>query len=344
MRRLLLLALLAYPVGASAAAPECRMFLQPRAVPELVTHLSESLNGVPQPLPRIHTEGTLPHEGIYDESVDAKRQLPLMRDAALAWRMGAGEAHLAMAIRYLNAWVAVYQPSFNPIDETDFDALIETYSIVAPSLEPAAKTAADLFLRRWASGYVAVIDSHRADIESPKVNNWNNNWQSHRIKLLTMMAVAIDDPALFGDARRIFRAQIEVNIRPDGKVSDFEVRDALHYVVYDLEPLTMAALAARRRGEDWFNYQAPSGGSISKAFVWLKPYAAGERGHDEFVNSTIAFDARRAAAGVKGFSGPFDPAKAGKTYWLGSVFEPSYAALAQRLAPNPPSSLMLCDA
>ena len=56
---------------------------QPDAA-RLLARASRQLAAQPHPLPRLHTEGTLPHQGIYDDSVAAARDFPLMREAALA--------------------------------------------------------------------------------------------------------------------------------------------------------------------------------------------------------------------------------------------------------------------
>ncbi|MDI7776335.1 alginate lyase family protein [Asticcacaulis sp. EMRT-3] len=312
------------------------------ALPAALPHLADMLARQPHPLARLHTEGTLPHHGIRDESIAAKRDLPIMRDAALAWRAGVGDAYLALAERYLKAWVATYQPGLNPIDETGFDALIDTYAIIGPQMDTASRDAAKTFLTRWAKAYIASIDGHKIVSISPQAKSWTNNWQSHRIKLITMMAVTLDDDALFADARRLYQAQIAANIGPDGEVSDFAERDALHYVIYDLEPLTQAALVARRRGEDWFSYQSPSGSSLAGAIRWLEPYASGEKPHTEFLHSKTVFDAQRAAAGEPGYSGPFDPKTAGNLMWAASRFDANYLDLARRLKPQAPAYLVLC--
>ena len=81
----------------------------------------------------------------------------------------------------------------------------------------------------------------------------------------------LNDDELFHAARRLFQTQIETNMHSDGEVIDFAQRDALHYVLYDLEPLAHAALAARRRGEDWFNLRGGNGATLAKGFAWLKP-------------------------------------------------------------------------
>jgi hypothetical protein len=311
-------------------------------LPPLIRELQPKLDSQPAPMDHVHTEGTLPHHGIRDQSIEAERQWPVMRDAAYAWRAGAGDAYLALATRYFEAWIGTYKPDFNPIDETNLDTLIQTYAVIAPTLKPEERTAAQAYIRAWAKGYIEEIDSHRVVSASPQATTWNNNWESHRVKLVTMMAVALDDDALFEAARRLFRAQLEVNMHGDGEVIDFEERDAMHYVIYDLEPLAQAALAARVRGEDWFNYRAPNGASLAKGFAWLKPYADGDKPHEEFVHSKVLFDAQRAAAGEKGYSGPFDPSAAGNVMWLGAAFDPAYLPVAKKLRPQPPAWLAIC--
>lgn len=311
-------------------------------LPSLIRELQPKLDSQPAPMDHVHTEGTLPHHGIRDQSIIAERDWPVMRDAAYAWRAGAGDAYLALATRYFEAWVNTYKPDLNPIDETNLDTLIQTYAVIAPTLKPEDRAAAEAYIRAWAKGYISSIDSHRVVSVSPQATTWNNNWESHRVKLVTMMAVALNDDDLFQAARRLFRTQIEVNMHGDGEVIDFEERDAMHYVIYDLEPLAQAALAARARGEDWFHYQAPNGASLAKGFAWLKPYANGDKPHEEFVHSKVLFDAQRAAAGEKGYSGPFDPSAAGNVMWLGAAFDPAYLPVARKLRPQPPAWLAMC--
>lgn len=299
------------------------------------------LNSAPHPLAHVHTEGTLPHQGIRDASLKAERDLPLMQNAALAWRAGAGDAYLAMALRYLDAWINIYQPSFNPIDETKFDALIETYAIIKGQMPAGDQARAQRFLHAWTTGYIASIDQARASGQTSLT--WTNNWQSHRVKLVTLMAAALDDAQLFAQARRLYWQQVAANVMPSGAVIDFIQRDALHYVVYDLEPLTRAALAAHARGENWYqDSPGRKGVSLAHALSWLEPYAAGQKKHKEFVHSHNAFDKKRGAAGVKGFSGYWDPQTAANLYWMASELDPSLRALARQLNPQPPLLVTGC--
>ena len=125
---------------------------------------------------------------------------------------------------------------------------------------------------------------------------------------------------------------MEGNLLPDNVVIDFGKRDALHYTVYDLEPLTMAALASRNHnGPDLFLEMTRSGASLKGAVDWLAPYAEGREKHVEFVHSTTRFDAARAKAGVHGFSGEWDPSQSLLLYATVSNLSPSYLALYQSI-------------
>jgi hypothetical protein len=293
---------------------------------------------LPHPMARVHTEGTLPHMGIRDQSLEAERDWPVMVHAALTWRAGVNEQTFNTARLFLLGWVDSYTPNLNPIDETNLNALIDTYAIIADRLNDDERQRIAMWLRKWGWDYLASIE------RAPKSGGtWTNNWQSHRVKLVTMIAAATDDNALFDAARRLFRRQIEVNLLPDGEVMDFAQRDALHYVVYDLEPLLRAALAAKAyAGEDWYRWEAPSGASVAKSVAWLTPYANGTKTHQEFVHSKVAFDGQRAAAGVRGFAGAFDVKDAAVTYWSAARFDPALRTVAERLNGDPPPFVALC--
>lgn len=256
---------------------------------EIVRRAQQALNRPPGAVRELHTEGTLPGQGIRDASVVAKQDQLVVFDLAMAWRLTGDRGFLTAASRYLNAWSDTYRPSFNPIDETGFDTMIFATDLVGPGLPALLRAQLLAFWRRMAIGYLDAMDAG--------ARNATTNWQSHRVKLATVAAFASGDEALVARARTAFRKQIAVNILPDGSVRDFHTRDALHYVTYDLDPLLMAALAAKAHGEDWFSWQSLTGSSLPLALRWLEPYAAGGREHMEFVRSKVPFDRERAAAG-----------------------------------------------
>jgi hypothetical protein len=115
-------------------------------VKALVSNVQAHLNDPPHALAKLHTEGTLPHEGIYDQSIEAGKDLDLLRDAALAWRATSDDRYLKLVDRLLYAWVTTYQPSFNPIDETGFEGLILAYDMTASALPVKTRNASMAFL------------------------------------------------------------------------------------------------------------------------------------------------------------------------------------------------------
>jgi len=175
----------------------------------------------PHPLKTVHIEGTLPHHGLYDRSKEAKKDWTAIRDMALAYRLTGEDKYLKEANRFLLSWLDVYQLSFNPIDEGGLDALMVGYDLLKRNLPATTESKMQLFLRRIAHGYIQRIESQK----KPD----NGNWQSHRIKLITLSAFALGDAGLISKCRKVFQRHIELNIYPDGSVWDFYHRDALHY-------------------------------------------------------------------------------------------------------------------
>jgi hypothetical protein len=272
---------------------------------------------VPKAMPRVHVEGSLPGQGIHDESQEALRDLPAMRDLALAARL-TGEVRYADAARHLlRAWIETYRPSFNPIDETGFERLFIAWDLL--ERRDGLDAGYARMLQAFCEGYLA---------HPLRGNTAINNWNSHRVKLIVLSAFALGDTALIARARESYDAQLRANIKPDGSTVDFLQRDAIHYVVYDLEPLVMAVLAARRHGQDWLGDED---GALLRAVAWLEPYATGAKTHEEFAKTTVPFDRTRRDAGVPGFEGMFQPAKARPAMALAARLDPRFAATARAL-------------
>jgi len=345
-----LLSILAAPflwAGASAAGAEswCSVGAAPDGVIQALRADADRLfAGHARAVAHVHTEGSLPHQGIRDESVEAERDLPLIRDEALLWHDAHDRAALERLSLLLEGWASLYQPNFNPIDETNFDALIDAYALAKDDLPPATRDKMTTLIRAWAEGYIQAMQSQKvpedkSGTQAPsEVNNgskWATNWQSHRIKLATLAAVALDDSRLFDAARALFKQQIGTNLHADGMSTDFEERDALHYTVYDLEPLTRAAMAARLRGEDWLTLKGDNGASLAAGLDWLLPYAKGEKIHEEYVQTRIKFDLQRRDAGVPGFSGQWQPDSSANLYWTAATLDGAYAPVAKALKPVP---------
>ncbi|WP_225920004.1 alginate lyase family protein [Pseudomonas vanderleydeniana] len=326
--------------NASGITTLCQPAASSPSAKQLLMAASRQLGATSHPLARLHTEGTLPNQGIREQSIAAEKDWPVLRRAALAWRLSGDGRYLQQVDAGLIAWFGTYQPDFNPIDETNLDQLIQAYLLTAEQLSPKTREVSRTFLRNLGNGYLARI----AQFHGAKGGTHSNNWQSHRVKLVTLAAAALADHEMLGQAFGVFRQQVADNLLPDGSVSDFTERDALHYVVYDLEPLVQAALAARPYGigGNWLDYRAANGASLAHSLDWLMTYASGQRTHQEFVHTTVKFDRDRANVGETGYSGFWEPKSSSQLYWLAAQLDRRYLPLARQLAPNPPDWLGAC--
>ncbi len=219
---------------------------------------------------------------------------------------------------YLAAWAGVHQPDGNPINESQISQLVRGLSLVSDAIAPTVRTPVERWLNRMAS--LQIERRPRWEIDQP------NNWYSHRLKIVGLIGYALDDSRFIRYAEDGYRAQIAQNLRPDGSSLDFHQRDALHYHVANLEPLLELAIAADKRGTNLYGYQAPTGASLERSIAFLLPYVRGEKVHIEFARTSVPFDRERAAAGVPGFSGPWDPLRAARLLEMAGYFNPAFAS------------------
>ncbi|AZP71865.1 alginate lyase [Pseudomonas poae] len=322
---------------AALATDLCQPVAASSASKAMLAAAQRHLGDQPNPLPHLHTEGTLPNHGIREQSIAAEKDWPILRQAALAWRISGDRRYLKQVDNYLAAWAGVYRPDFNPIDETNLDMVINAYALTAADLSPETREASRRLISSLGNGYIA----HIQQFHGPKKGTQTNNWQSHRIKLITVAAVALGDHAMLQQAFGLFKQQIADNVLADGSVTDFHDRDALHYVVYDLEPLVQAALAAKADGGDWL-HATVNGTSLSAALDWLVPYANGERSHEEFVHTRVQFDKDRARVGEAGYSGTWQPKSSATLFWLAAQLDRRYLPVAKQLAEHPVDWISVC--
>ncbi|RZJ06186.1 MAG: alginate lyase [Brevundimonas sp.] len=289
----------------------------------VIASAEAALTRTPGPLPVVHTEGTLPGQGIRDISLVARRDLPTMLDFALAYRLTGERRYLDATDRFLRAWADTYIVSLNPIDETNFDAMILAYDLTEPDLSAGTREAMDGFLRALATGYLDEMDG------APK--HFYTNWQSHRIKIAALASFQLGDARLIARTFEDYQKHVAGNVLADGTVFDFHERDAIHYVLYNVDPMMVAGLAAQAHGLDWFDWKNGSGTGVSSVIDWLKPFVEGTQTHQEFVHSRISFDAERRAAGQTEYGGPWRPERAVNTLALASLLDGRYSPLLDSL-------------
>ena len=282
----------------------------------------------PHPIDTIRSEGLLQGDPKKTATQEALRDMGKMYALALVYKMSGDTAYLLALERYFSAWAGTDKPRGDPIDDTNLDRVIEAYDMVKGELPPDVERAVRDWLRLTASVEITAVYNR------PNRATSYNNWHSHRLKVVGEIAFAIGDTALEGYTVRGLEAQIARNLHTDGSSEDFVTRDALHYHVYDLEPLLKLAIVLKRAtGVDYYVYVAPGGSSIKKSVDWLLPYLNGEKTHAEFVNSTVEFDRRRAQNGEAAYKAGsmFEPKNGVMTLLLAGFWDPALIATARKV-------------
>ncbi|MBF7695393.1 alginate lyase family protein [Acinetobacter rathckeae] len=301
----------------------------------LASSVSRYMQRQPHALPYLHTEGTLPNAPHYHDYVESRFDLTLMHNAALAWTLGIqADATLAMAKTYILTWVDTYQPSYNPIDESSFALLIDSYGMLRQQFSASEQQHIDTYLDRWVQGYLERM------AQAPVKGTWINNWNSYRVELVTMIAFVLQNPQRIQQAKNAYQQQIEHNIDAKGITMDYKDRDAIHYVTYDLQPLLVSAYIAQRYGQNWYDWQATNGASLKKAIIWADPYTSGKTPHQEFAQTQVKFDRQRAAYGLPNYSGAYNPKESTNYYWQLGLIQPQAITQAQQLSMSAPFNLV----
>jgi len=269
---------------------------------EMQKTADDALNDNPNPIDVIHSEGRLAGDPQKIATGAALKDMRRMYALALIYRLSHDKKYFDKAVAFLAAWSNQNTPNGDPIDDTNLDQAVEAYDLIKGELTGPAKKLITDWLVRTAQAEVNTF--------KPAKETGYNNWHSHRLKEVGEIGFAIDDETFKKFAVEGIKKQISVNLYADGSGIDFKLRDALHYHVYDLEPLLKLAIILKRAtGVDYYTYVSPEQSSLKKSVEWLLPYLNGQKTHEEFVNSSVSFDKKRAANGEK-------------DYVAGSLFQP----------------------
>lgn len=275
----------------------------------------------PNPIKTVVSEGHLESD---PDKIHTTAALADMRKVeSLAWAWAAtGDARYAAKVReFILAWAKVNRSDGNPINETKFEPLITAYDLTRNTFPEFEKTAVDGWLKA------------KAEMLRKSTKGLTGNWHSHRLKMMGLIGLVVNDPALWIFADDGYKKQIGENFAADGSSEDFKKRDALHYHLYTVEPLLTLACAGERLGEHLFEFTATNGASLKKAVDFVIPFADGSKLHIEFVNTTIAFDRQRAANGEKEYQPhPWNPKAAIDMFSMAAKFDPKYVGIINRIS------------
>jgi hypothetical protein len=287
-----------------------------------------ALEAEPNPMDTLRTEGLLQGDPRKTATWEALRDVHEMYALAVTYGVTRRREYLDKASVFLIAWADSNFSRGDPIDDTNLEPAIEAYDMLKDQLVPGERKR----ITRWFSR-VADAEIHARFNDSTRATA-HNNWNAHRLKIVGEIGFAIGDKTLQAYAIAGIKEHIGRNLLPDGRSEDFVLRDALHYHLYDLEPLLKLAIVLKRAtGVNYYTYQAPSGSSLQKSVEWLLPYLDGRQTHAEFVNSTVGFDKRRSQNGESSYKAGtmFEPKNGVPTLILAAYFNDKLMDLAGRL-------------
>ena len=282
----------------------------------------------PNPIDTIRTEGLLQGDPRKTATWESLGDMHKLYALAVVYRVSKKSYYLNKAAVYLIDWADSNRSRGDPIDDTNLDPAIEAYNLVKSELVPAENRRVVRWLRQAADAEI------HSKYNAPGRGTALNNWNSHRLKIVGEIGFAIGDKTLEAYAINGIKEQIGRNLLPDGSSEDFVSRDALHYHIYDVEPLLKLAIVLKREtGVDYYTYVAPSGSSIRKSVEWLLPYLDGRQTHAEFVNSKVDFDRRRAQNGQSEYKAGtlFQPKSGVGVLLVAAYFDPSMLEPARKL-------------
>ncbi len=290
---------------------------------------NKALTETPDPIERITSEGKLAGDPDKIKSLIAVEDGDKIYALALAYKIDNNRVCLDKVAEYLQAWAKVNRSTGDPIDETKLESLVTGYDMVRNDVSADVRKHVDSWLRDIADGEL------NSKYSVPGKGTANNNWNSHRIKVITMIAYTLHNEAYSKIIQQLLTRQIAINLYADGSGYDFEERDALHYHIYTLEPLiTAATIIYRATGKDYFNYESEKGSSIKKSIDFLVPFVTGEKTHGEFLNSKTPFDRARAKNNEKDYQpgAKFKPLSGVHVLEQAAYFNPKYFAVVQQVA------------
>ena len=237
----------------------------------------------------IQREGILSTDPRYRASDAALKSI----DDIYTWAMCARVAAVTLAARCaqragesLDSWSSTYRSMGNPINDNYLIPMIQAVDLACPiaSSERCARW------RTWVLDLASRGDDFYATVK-PTDGRFANNWASWRLLIRGTAGAVAGDEALVASTRQLVAAHVARNLRSDGSSIDFSERDALHYHVYDVEPLTELVLFVPSAVD------ATTAEAIGSGVMFLRPFALGEQTHIEFARTTVAFDIRRKQAG-----------------------------------------------
>ncbi|HEV7299841.1 MAG TPA: alginate lyase family protein [Tepidisphaeraceae bacterium] len=286
------------------------------------------LDATPRPLAKIEYEGLVNTDPRRVRTVEHLADMDALAAMFEWWQASDDARAAAKCVEYVAAWTATYTPTGNDVNDNKLLPVIIAGSALRGRMTDAQATQFQTWLNEMGR-------KHRAAAREQTERRTNR--YTKRLRLMALVALSLDDRDLLRDVRVGFEQFVTTGLYPDGTSEDLKRRDTLTYHSSALAPLLDIATFARGDDRDWYRWESPTGSSVKKSLDYLVPYADGTLTRQEWVNTTVDLDRRRAAAGLSAYQPGklFDPQDALDELEQASYFDPNLLPLVAKLAGSP---------
>lgn len=296
---------------------------------ELLKEKQDRLASLPQlpprPLREMVYEGRLNTDPARIATVEHLQDM----DRTAAWLevwQATNDPALARSLQVMIvAWSGTYLPTGNDVNEGKLVPLLVAYEALRADFPAEERARVDEWVRALASPHFIVIRKHSLA---------TGNRYAKRLRLVALAGLILGESQWKEAAEAGLRALVERALYAGGTSHDLHERDTLTYHTTTLRPLLDIALLARRNDRNLYEWEASSGGSIKRSVDYVRPYASGEKTREEWKNSRVELDRRRAAAGIAHYHAGslYEPRQALPLLEAAELFDPSLGALVAALS------------
>lgn len=293
-----------------------------KAVSDEVTE-RKLLSLEPQPLRVIRYEGLV---NTASERIATVEKLKQMDDVALLvrhWQLTGDEATADVLKRFVLAWSSTYEPTGNDVNENKLFPLLVAYELLRKDMTDEERAKVDPWIEQLGKLHAKGI----------RQGGTMTNRYTKRLGLLAVMARTLDKPEWTRLTEDGIRAFVSQSLFPDGTSVDLKRRDTLTYHASALRPVLQLAMVSGDAGRSLYAWESDRGGSLKKSVDYVVPYALGEKTREEWTNTTVGLDRRRAEAGLEKYQpgSLYDPQNALGLMEDASYFDPTLLRVVRHL-------------
>ncbi len=257
---------------------------------QVAKHAKPLIGTAARPLEMIHYEGLVNTNPKRIKTVEDLRQMADAGWLLRYWQLTDDEKAAATLEDWIIEWTATYKITGNDVNENKFYPLLVAYLALRENMSTEQQQPIDAWVE-------ALGLAHKRHVERSK--HFTNRY-SKSVRLLAISGMILDKKEWIEEAHKGIKRFVRNNLYPDGTSEDLKRRDSLTYHKSSLKPVVdLAIITGGEAGQKLYDWESERGASIRKSVYYLVPYAMGEKTHEEWKNTKIGLDRRRAAAGLE---------------------------------------------